>query len=161
MPGLVTAQPPRREDRSHAQPRTGASSAPSMASMARTGLERPRSGAEGGVEPARSCSALYWQISRRAFFPPASAAAMCSPHVCLLLLGPVRLAARAAMPGDACPLVPRVARWRRRSRRAVPPPPPELGIGTGPLPTHNGTMAHGRNLVLGRHAREASVEAFG
>ena len=49
MPGLVTAQPPRREDRSHAQPRVGASSAPSMASMARTGLERPRSGAEAGL----------------------------------------------------------------------------------------------------------------
>ena len=40
--------------------------APSMASMARTGLERPRSGAEGGVEPARPCPALHWAFSRRA-----------------------------------------------------------------------------------------------
>ena len=34
--------------------------------MARTGLERPRSGAAGGVERARPCPALGWDISRRA-----------------------------------------------------------------------------------------------
>lgn len=42
MPGFVMAQPPRKEDRSHAQPRAGLLG-PSMASMARTGLEWPRS----------------------------------------------------------------------------------------------------------------------
>ena len=36
--------------------------------MARTGPERPRSGAEGGVEPARPCPALDLKISRRVFF---------------------------------------------------------------------------------------------
>ena len=67
MPGFVTAQPPRREDRSHAQPRAGASSAPSMASMARTGLSgRLERRPQGGVEPARTCPALRWTISRRA-----------------------------------------------------------------------------------------------
>src|ERR1700722_10810031 len=67
MPGFVTAQPPRREDRSHAQPRTGASSAPSMASTARTGLSgRLERRPQGGVEPARTCPALRWKISRRA-----------------------------------------------------------------------------------------------
>ena len=67
MPGFVTAQPPRREDRSHAQPRAGASSAPSMASMARTGLSgRLERRPQGGVEPARTCPALRWKISRRA-----------------------------------------------------------------------------------------------
>jgi hypothetical protein len=67
MPGFVTAQPPRREDRNHAQPRAGASSAPSMASMARTGLSgRLERRPKGGVEPARPCPALRWKISRRA-----------------------------------------------------------------------------------------------
>ena len=42
--------------------------APSMASMARTGVERPRSGAEGEVEPARPRPALHSTVSRRAFF---------------------------------------------------------------------------------------------
>jgi hypothetical protein len=65
MPGFVVAQPPLQEDRSHAQPRAGPFSGLSMASMARTGLEWPRSvrGAEGGVEPARSCPALHSKIS--------------------------------------------------------------------------------------------------
>jgi len=42
--------------------------APSMASMARTGLERPRPsrGAEGGVDPARTRPALHSNVSRRA-----------------------------------------------------------------------------------------------
>jgi hypothetical protein len=41
--------------------------APSMASMARTGPERPRSGAEGGVELGTTFPALDLKISRRAF----------------------------------------------------------------------------------------------
>ena len=54
----MTAQPPRREDRSHAEPRARRLRL-SMASMARTGLERPRlRGAEGGVEPARTLPGL-------------------------------------------------------------------------------------------------------
>ena len=82
MPGFVTAQPPRKEDRSHAQPSAGLLG-PSMASMARTGLEWPRlRGAEGGVEPARPCPALHSKISRRAVWWDGAAAAclLCRSH---------------------------------------------------------------------------------
>ena len=71
----MPSQPPRNEDRSHALTRAGAL-APSMASMARTGVERPRSGAGGVVEPARSRPALHSNSSRRA---------------CVLLHGPCAL----------------------------------------------------------------------
>ena len=65
----MTAQPPRREDRSHAQPRAGLL----QAEHGEHGEDRTGAaallgaGAEGGVEPARPCPALHLKISRRAF----------------------------------------------------------------------------------------------
>ena len=55
VPRLAAAQPPRREDRSHAQ---------AQPSMARTGPERPLSGAEGGVEPPRGPASQMTQAAR-------------------------------------------------------------------------------------------------